>query len=50
MAAKLATWLQVFGNFGLILGLVLVAIQIKQSSDLARVQMGHDAWLLNSEE
>jgi len=46
MAGKLATWLQVIGNFGLILGLVLVAIQIRQSSDLARVQMGHDAWLL----
>jgi hypothetical protein len=46
MAGKLAAWLQVIGNFGLILGLVLVAIQIRQSSDLARVQMGHDAWLL----
>jgi hypothetical protein len=46
MAGKLAAWLQVIGNFGLILGLMLVAIQIRQSSDLARVQMGHDAWLL----
>jgi len=45
VGAKLATWLQVIGNFGLILGLVLVAVQIKQSSDLARVQMGHDGWL-----
>lgn len=50
MATKVAAWLQVLGNFGLILGLVLVAVQIKQGSDLARVQMGHDAWLLNSEE
>ncbi len=49
MAAKLAAWLQVLGNFGVILGLVLVAVQIKQSSDLARVQMGHDAWIMNSQ-
>ena len=45
MGAKLAMWLQVIGNFGLILGLMLVAVQIKQASDLARVQMGHDGWL-----
>ena len=45
MGDKLVAWLQVIGNFGLILGLVLVGIQIKQNSDLTRVQTGHDAWL-----
>ena len=49
MGDKLAVWLQVIGNFGLIVGLALVGFQIRQSSELARVQMGHDAWLLSWE-
>ena len=36
---KLVNWLQVLGNFGLIAGLVLVAIQIQQNTDITRAQM-----------
>ena len=30
---KLSNWLQVAGNFGLLAGLVLVAVQINQNSE-----------------
>ena len=33
------------GNLGLIVGLVLVAVQIKQNSDLAKAQLLSDGWL-----
>ena len=36
---KLNSWLQVSANIGIVLGLVLVGIQLKQNSDLARIQM-----------
>lgn len=36
---KLVNWLQVIGNFGLIAGLGLVAIQIQQNTDITRAQM-----------
>jgi hypothetical protein len=42
---KVASWLQIIGNFGLIVGLVLVAVQIKQNNDLAKAQMLNDAYL-----
>ncbi len=52
---KLANWLQVCANFGLLGGLVLVAIQINQNSDqlsqthqLTRAELlsnQHDAWI-----
>ncbi len=45
MTARITAWLQVVGNFGLIIGLVLVAIQINQNSNLSRAQLAHDAWL-----
>ncbi len=48
MTGRLAGWLQVLGNLGLVLGLILVGVQIKQNSDLTRAQIGHDAWLQNS--
>ena len=34
-----ANWLQILGNFGLLGGLVLVALQIKQNSDLLELQL-----------
>lgn len=36
---KLNGWLQVLGNLGIVLGLVLVGVQLKQNSDLARIQL-----------
>ena len=33
------------GNLGLIVGLVLVAVQIKQNNDLAKAQLLSDGWL-----
>jgi hypothetical protein len=33
---KVGAWLQIIGNFGLLAGLVLVAVQINQSNSLAR--------------
>lgn len=45
MNDKLKAWLQVLGNFGLIMGLLLVGVQINQNSNIARAQMANDAWL-----
>ena len=36
---KLNKWLQVSANIGIVLGLVLVGIQLRQNSDLARIQL-----------
>lgn len=36
---KLNNWLQVTANIGIVLGLVLVGVQLKQNSDLARMQL-----------
>jgi hypothetical protein len=36
---KLVNWLQILGNFGLIAGLGLVALQIQQNTDIAKAQM-----------
>ena len=36
---RFVAWLQVLGNFGLIAGLGLVAIQIQQNTDITRAQM-----------
>ena len=36
---KLNSWLQVSANIGIVLGLLLVGVQLKQNSDLARIQM-----------
>ena len=40
--AKMNHWLQVGANLGIILGLVLVGFQLKQNSDLLRVQLLYD--------
>ncbi len=39
---RLNSWLQIATNFGLIAGLVLVAVQIQQTRDLTRLQMRLD--------
>lgn len=36
---KLNSWLQVSANVGIVLGLVLVGVQLKQNSDLTRIQL-----------
>lgn len=36
---KLNKWLQVSANIGIVLGLVLVGLQLKQNSELARIQL-----------
>jgi hypothetical protein len=36
---KLVHWLQIIGNFGLIAGLVLVAVQIQQNTEMTKAQM-----------
>ena len=46
---KLSHWLQIIGNLGLIAGLVLVAVQINQNTQIARMQMLHDSWLASQE-
>jgi hypothetical protein len=38
-SSKLSNWLQVAANIGIVLGLVMVGIQVKQNSDLTRIQL-----------
>ena len=38
-AGKLGNWLQVGANLGIIVGLILVGFQLKQNSDLLKVQL-----------
>ena len=37
--SKLVSWLQVSANIGIVLGLVLVGVQIKRSSDLTKIEL-----------
>jgi len=37
--SKLNNWLQVSANIGIVLGLVLVGVQLKQNSDLVKIQL-----------
>lgn len=37
--SKVGNWLQIIGNFGLIAGLVMVAVQIKQNTEIAQAQL-----------
>jgi hypothetical protein len=39
---KLGDWLQVVSNVGLLVGLVLVAVQMKQASDIAAAELQSD--------
>lgn len=41
-SSKLNSWLQVAANIGIVAGLVLVGLQLKQNSDLLRMQMLYD--------
>ena len=36
---KLSNWLQVSANIGIVLGLLLVGVQLKQNSDLVKIQL-----------
>lgn len=38
-SSKLGNWLQVAANIGIVLGLVMVGVQVKQNSDLTRIQL-----------
>ena len=46
-SSRLNNWLSIGGNLGLLAGLVLVAFQISQNSELTRIQLVHDSWLAN---
>jgi hypothetical protein len=48
-SGKLANWLQILGNVGLIAGLVLVAVQIKQNTDATKAQMVNEGFAANLE-
>ena len=43
-SGKLANWLQIIGNIGLIAGLLLVAVQIKQNTDATKAQMVNEGF------
>jgi hypothetical protein len=44
-SSKLGNWLQILGNLGLIAGLVLVAVQINQNTEMTRAQMLSEGWI-----
>jgi hypothetical protein len=44
-SSKLGNWLQIGGNLGLIAGLVLVAVQINQNTEMTRAQMLSEGWI-----
>ena len=47
-AGKIGGWLQVIGNFGVLAGLLLVALQIQQNTVLVRAELlsnESDAWI-----
>jgi len=47
-ASKISEWLQVIGSFGLLAGLILVALQIQQNTILVRAELvsnASDAWI-----
>jgi hypothetical protein len=39
---KLSNWLQIAANVGIVVGLLLVGVQLKQNSDLLKTQMLYD--------
>jgi hypothetical protein len=39
---KIGTWLQVSANLGILLGLVMVGLQMKQNSDLLKIQLSYE--------
>ncbi len=47
-ASKISEWLQVIGSFGVLAGLILVALQIQQNTVLVRAELvsnASDAWI-----
>ncbi len=44
-SSKIGKWLQIVGNLGLIAGLVLVAVQINQNTEMTRAQMLSEGWI-----
>ena len=50
MKTETMNWVQIVSNFSLLIGMVLVAVQINQSSNIARAQLAHDAWLNSAGE
>ena len=42
--SKVYYWLQAIGGFSVLAGLLLVAFQIKQNTDLMHAQLNSDAW------
>ncbi len=50
MKTETMNWVQIVSNFSLLIGMVLVAVQINQSSNSARAQLAHDAWLNSAGE
>ena len=44
-SSKLGNWLQIVGNAGLIVGLVLVAVQVRQNTEIAKAQIVNEGWI-----
>jgi hypothetical protein len=44
-SGKVSNWLQIGANIGILLGLLLVAIQIRQGTDIAKAQIENDFYL-----
>ena len=47
-SSKLSDWLQIIGTFGVLAGLILVTLQMKQSTALVRAELrsnADDAWI-----
>jgi len=49
-STKLIGWLQISANIAVLAGLILVAIQINQNSELVRYQLKHDNYVVNVEK
>ena len=41
-SGKLSNWLQIAANVGIVVGLLLVGVQLKQNSDLLKTQLLYD--------
>jgi hypothetical protein len=48
MTDRILQWLQIFGSVGVLGGLILVALQMQQNTEITRAQLAHDAWLASS--
>ena len=44
-SSEVNTWLTLVANIGLLIGLILVALQIRQNTEIARAQMANDWYL-----